>query len=156
MQSDKIIKLNSKTGTIIENKNDTLTLDKEQNKINLKFYNNNLNYKIIEGHYFKTKTRTKTVQKNIILINYKNIDENYKEYNIKLTQENDRLKVSGNFNSKDEVYIVLNKFLDKKIYELTNKETGIKYINNVGLSGKYSIYIKINNNLYKTNKYIIF
>ena len=156
IQSNKIIELDLQTGTILDGDKDKDVLDKENNKKELKLYYNNNNYKIEPGYSFRTKTITPTISKKIILINYKNIDKSYKKYNINIIQEKYRLKISGNFNEEDKVYIVLDKFLDKKVYELTNKKTGTKYINKEGLSGKYSVYIKINENLYKTNKYIVF
>ena len=156
IQSNKIIELDLQTGTILDGDKDKDVLDKENNKKELKLYYNNNNYKIEQGYSFRTKTITTTISKKIILINYKNIDKSYKKYNINIIQEKYRLKISGNFNEEDKVYIVLDKFLDKKVYELTNKKTGTKYINKEGLSGKYSVYIKINENLYKTNKYIVF
>ena len=156
IQSNKIIELDLQTGTILDGDKDKDVLDKENNNKELKLYYNNNNYKIEPGYSFRTKTITPTISKKIILINYKNIDKSYKKYNINIIQEKYRLKISGNFNEEDKVYIVLDKFLDKKVYELTNKKTGTKYINKEGLSGKYSVYIKINENLYKTNKYIVF
>ena len=44
-------------------------------------------------------------------------------------------------------------YIDKRIYDINSKYTTI---NKKGLAGKYSIYIKINNTIYKTNNYIKF
>ena len=91
------------------------------------------------------------------MINYKNPDDNYKKYDIKLKKETDRLVVSGKFKKEDKVYVILDKFMDKKIYDVDIKEnTTYKYINSTNLEGKYSIYLKINDKLYKTNKYVNF
>ena len=43
--------------------------------------------------------------------------------------------------------------MDKRIYDINNNYT---IINKVGLTGKYNIYLKINNQIYKTNEYITF
>ena len=61
-----------------------------------------------------------------------------------------RLK-TGKFKKDDEVYLILDKFLDKRIYDIKSNTT---IINQYGLEGKYSIYLKINNTIYKTNTYI--
>ena len=110
-------------------------------------------YKITKGTKFINKTKTKLSQKNILLLNYKKIDNNYKKHKIKLTKEVDRLVLKGNFNKNEKAYLILDKFLDKKIYDL---KTGANYINQNGLNGEYSIYIKINNKIYKTNNYVTF
>ena len=45
------------------------------------------------------------------------------------------------------------------IFNEEEKENGIKvykYINDVGLKGKYYLYMKINNTIYDLNQYVIF
>ena len=42
-------------------------------------------------------------------------------------------------------------YVYKRIYDIKDE---ITIINQSGLSGKYSIYLKINNKIYKTNTYI--
>lgn len=95
-----------------------------------------------------------------------------KKYNIKLLEEADRLSVSGSFKKSDKVKIILDNFMDTKSYNVkvsskpytalcvdlknNNPISVTKYINKEGLSGKYYIYIKINNQVYKTHKFIIF
>ena len=65
--------------------------------------------------------------------------------------------ITGEFNKDDYVYIILDKFLDKRIYKLdTSNKISYKYIHNNSLKGKYSIYIKINDKIYKINNYINF
>ena len=165
--SNNLLEVDMQTGTIIKeiklnNEYNSISILEEENiveenKINLNFYNNESNYKIEQGYYFNTNNKTKTANKKIVLINYKNIDKEYEKHNIKLKKEKERLSVSGNFNKEDKVYIILDKFLNKKIYQLNaNDNTSIKNIYKEGLNGKYSIYIKINNNLYKTNQYVEF
>lgn len=129
----------------------------EENKTSLNFYNNNEHYKLEKGISFNLEQETNTSPENIFLINYKKTDKNYNKYNIKLKKETDRLVLSGEFNKNDKVYIILDKFMDKKVYDVKIEATKTyKYINNENLKGKYSIYIKINNKLYKTNRYVTF
>lgn len=108
------------------------------------------NYILTQGIAFKINKTTKESDKNIYLINYKKINENYKKYNIKIIKEANQLKITGDFNN-EEVYLILDKFLDKKIYDIDYNTT---IVNTKDLKGKYSIYLKINNTIYRTNKYI--
>lgn len=110
-------------------------------------------YKITKGVKFSNTIETKESKKNIFLLNYKKTDKNYKNYNIEVTKESERLVVKGDFTKQDKAYIILDKFLDKKVYDLKD---GYNYINQTGLSGDYSIYIKINDDTYKTNNYVTF
>ena len=100
-----------------------------------------------------TGSESKQSNKSIFLIGYKKPDKTYSSYNIKINKTKDNLQIIGDFNENDEVYLILDKFLDKRIYDVNSKYTTI---NKKGLSGKYSIYIKINNTIYKTNNYIKF
>ena len=71
------------------------------------------------------------------------------EIKLDIKQEFDRIVV--NKESKDEVILILDKLTDRRSYKINSK---IFYINNTELSGKYSIYVKLDNKLYKTNYYI--
>ena len=114
-----------------------------------KLYTKN-NYVLKESIELNYIEQTKETNKNIFIINYKKIDNEYKKYNIKMTKEKDLFKITGNFKNK-EVYLILDKFLDKKTYKITNDNF---IINTKYLNGKYSIYIKIDETIYKTNTYI--
>lgn len=123
-----------------------------------------------------TLGQTKKKLKYGFILNSSKIDENYKKHDIKLTKEEDRLVLNGTFKKSDKVEILLyNKMkintykvpISKRAYTalcvdiLTKEEkkNGInitKYINSTGLKGKYSLYIKINNKTYNTEKYILF
>jgi len=139
-----------------QNNLDNINIEEENTLIDT-FYINDNQYKIIRGISFDNHNKTKTSTKNIMLINYKKTDTEYDKYNIEIKQETDRLTISGEFNQTDKIYIILEKFLDKKVYEVKVDESiTYKYINREDLEGKYSIYIKINDNLYKTNKYVNF
>ena len=135
----------------------TFSSNKNERENNIEFYTKNKNYKLSYGTSFAKKSETETSKESLLLINYKNPDDNYKKYDIKLKKETDRLVVSGKFKKEDKVYVILDKFMDKKIYDVDIKEnTTYKYINSANLEGKYSIYLKINDKLYKTNKYVNF
>lgn len=108
------------------------------------------NYIPTKGIIFKNKEITKKTNKNIYLIGYKKIDNKYKEKNIKIEKENDFIRITGDFQNK-EVYLILDKFLDKRIYKITKNNTIIK---TKSLKGKYSIYLKLDDCIYKTDKYI--
>ena len=104
----------------------------------------------------------------------KKIDKEYKKHNIKITNEEDRIEVKGRFKRGTEVKVLLYQNGKIKEYEVpiskkpytamcvdifTEEENknGIvvtKYINKENLSGKYSLYLQINDTIYKTEKYI--
>ena len=117
---------------------------------------------------------TKVSKKDNKFIKTVEIDDDYNKRNITLTNEEDRLVISGKFKKGENVSFILRKgftnnyydqIISKKPYtalcvdifteEETNEGINItRYINKEGLSGKYSIYIKINDKIYKTNDYI--
>lgn len=117
---------------------------------------------------------TKVSKKDNKFIKTVEIDDDYNNRNITLTNEEDRLVISGKFKKGENVSFILRKgftnnyydqIISKKPYtalcvdifteEETNEGINItRYINKEGLSGKYSIYIKINDKIYKTNDYI--
>ena len=108
------------------------------------------------------------------MTNTKEIDKEYKNHDITITNEEDRLEVKGRFKRGTEVKVLLYKNGEVKEYEVpiskkpytamcvdifTEEENknGIvvtKYINKDGLEGKYSLYLQINDTIYKTGKYI--
>ena len=69
-----------------------------------------------------------------------------KDINIKM----DVNRISIYNNTGKEVYLILDKLFDKRIYEV--KDT--KYVNLNGLKGKYTIYYRIDGKVYKTDYYI--
>ena len=104
------------------------------------------------------------------------IDDEYKSHEITIEKEIDRLVFSGRFKKEQKVNIILYRNLAANYYEvdiskkpytalcvdiLTDEETenGImvtKYINDVGLDGKYSIYVEIDGVIYNTNMVVDF
>lgn len=117
---------------------------------------------------------TRVSKKDNKFIKTVEIDDNYNKRNITLTNEEDRLVISGKFKKEENVSFILRKgftnnyydqIISKKPYtalcvdifteEETNEGINItRYINKETLMGKYSIYIKINDKIYKTNNYI--
>lgn len=136
-------KVDRQTGEISKSKNNKGKINNELNDINN-------NFKLKDMVIFNNYENTKFIDKNISLFNPKNIDKEYKKYNIKINRVNNRLVIEGNFKDK-EVYLILESSFDKKIVKLADN---INYIYSSELDDKYNIYIKIDNKLYKTNYYI--
>lgn len=113
--------------------------------INHNFYNNTSNYKLIKGCRFGTLNETDMYKENISLLGY----ESNMPDDILIDMDVNRIRVINNSSSK-EIYFILDKFLDKRIYLVED----IKYINLTGLKGKYTVYLKISDDIYKTNYYI--
>ena len=110
------------------------------------------------------------------ILNSKDFKDIEKEHDISITKEVDRLVFTGKFKRSTDVNVILYKNGTKNIYNVpiskkpytalcvdifTEEETkeGIsvtKYINEEGLSGKYSIYIEVDGNIYNTNRYVEF
>lgn len=156
LKDNDIILANDTQETTINLKNKKETVSEKSTpiitkNISIDYYKDNTNYKLINGVTFQNNSITPLSKKEILLVNYKKIDARYKSYNINIKKTKETIILTGNFKDSDESYIILDKFLDKRVYEVKSKTT---IINQYGLSGKYSIYIKINNNIYKTNIYI--
>ncbi len=110
------------------------------------------------------------------VLNSKDFKDIEEEHNISITKEVDRLVFTGQFKRGTDVNIILYKNGTKNIYNVpiskrpytalcvdifTEEETkeGIsvtKYINEEGLSGKYSIYVEVDGTIYNTNRYVEF
>ena len=110
-------------------------------------------YKIVKGIKFSNYQKTKESGKNILLIGYKKIDTNYLNYEITFKKSEDYLQITGKFTDNDQVYVILDRFLDKRVYDMNQDHL---IIHHGDLKGKYSIYVKINDMIYKTNYYVIF
>lgn len=93
-----------------------------------------------------------TDSKSISLLSYKKPDKLYNDLGIKFYHESNRLVITSS-KEIDNGYIILDKIFDKHTYKLNSNYT---VINGTSLNGKYSIYIKINNKIYKTDYYVIF
>ena len=108
------------------------------------FYDGISEYKIVKGVRYGKLTTTNKYDKDISIIKYDKYDG--KDINIKM----DVNRVSIYNNTGKEVYLILDKLFDKRIYEV--KDT--KYVNLNGLKGKYTIYYRIDGKVYKTDYYI--
>lgn len=93
-----------------------------------------------------------------------------------ISQEIDRLVVSGRFKRGEDVDIILYQNMKKYVYHISvskkpytalcldiftedETENGIvvnKYINALGLDGKYSIYLQVDDTIYDTGEYVEF
>lgn len=149
------IEIDKQTGLILN------TINSKENYPEV-FYNNqtllplyitNTNYKLTQGIKYTLTKETEQSTKNIFLVGYIEPDATYNKYNIEIIKTTDKLQVTANFTDNDEVYLILDKFLDKRVYDINSNHT---IINKQSLSGKYSIYLSINNTIYKTNNYIKF
>ena len=108
------------------------------------FYDDISEYKIVKGVRYGKLTTTNRYDKDISIIKYDKYDG--KDINIKM----DVNRISIYNNTGKEVYLILDKLFDKRIYEV--KDT--KYVNLNGLKGKYTIYYRIDGKVYKTDYYI--
>ncbi len=113
--------------------------------VNFKYtFDDNIpNYKVVISKRFGTLKKTENSNTKISLLSYKkgNLDK------IKIIKSNDRIVIQNMTGEK--VYIILEKFFDKRIYEVDD----IKYINILDLHGKYTIYYKMGKQIYKTDYY---
>lgn len=108
------------------------------------FYDDISEYKIVKEVRYGKLTTTNRYDKDISIIRYDKYDG--KDINIKM----DVNRISIYNNTGKEVYLILDKLFDKRIYEV--KDT--KYVNLNGLKGKYTIYYRIDGKVYKTDYYI--
>ena len=99
---------------------------------------------------------------NHILIGAKDGKDILDKYKITLYKDVFGLKVKGTFKESDDVQIILDNVLDKKTYSLqiakdSNKKVkASRYISEDGINGKYYIYLKINDTIYKLHKFVNF
>ena len=117
-----------------------------ENKIHIRYGNY---YKKAVQNRFGQSKETNTDDLDINLLFYKKVDKNYDDYQIEFNYEFDRIVVSK---KKDkEIYIILDKFGERKVYNMNSNKY---YINTVNLSGRYDIYVKIDDKVYKTDYYV--
>lgn len=142
VKSDKYLVMDLQTGNIIDELDEIDGGDTVNNIFDL--YNGAINYTIYEPNRYGRLNETDMVTKDISLLKY----SKYKENDIDIKIDMNRITVNNN--GDDEVFIILDKILDKRIYEVVDT----KYINLEGLKGKYTIYYKINKKVFKTDYYV--
>ena len=98
---------------------------------------------------FGLNKKTAVYNGNFNLLFDKKVDNSYKECNFKFKKEFDRIIV--NKSCKEDVYLILDKFMDKKAYKIDADEF---YINSRGLHGEYVIYMKIKDKIYNSGYYV--
>ena len=106
-------------------------------------------YSLFKQSRFGVNKKTDTYKMNANLFINKKQDDKYKACNVKCVQEFDRIVV--NKSCDDDVYLILDKFMDKRIYKI---DKNIYYINSRGLRGDYIIYFKIDKDVYNSGYYI--
>lgn len=151
--SNEVI-LYGKNKTLYYNYDNLDLKDKQDSKNEIK---NNIH--IENGNYFRMfkqnrfgeNKETETDKSNINLLFYKKLNDSNNIYKIKLKKEFDRMVVSKQ--GDESIYVILDKFADRRVYKVDSQEF---YINDVSLKGKYSIYVKVDDTIYKTNYYVKF
>ena len=135
-------------------------------KLNL--YPDTNNYTLTPGKRIGTLGETKTLQLKVSGLRF-NKNELSPDYKIKLTQESDRLILTGHFEEGQKVKFILNKLGDQRVYDVritttpysamcidlfnpdatdSDRLTITKYINAEGLLGTYELYLEINGVVY--------
>ncbi len=163
--------------TLVEIKNNKViyelqlpTNDYRAEKLSL--YANN-SYYLSEASIIGNMGETET-DKSVRVIFNKNIDDTYKSKNISIKKESDRLVFTGTFDKDDDVKLILAGVFSNKTYNVriskkpytamcvdvfnedqkSEKITVNKYINDIGMKGKYYIFVKINGTVYDPNLYV--
>jgi len=112
-----------------------------------KHFIGDVNYKNIEGIRFYNKTTSKISDDNLWLLSYDKISDD----EIDIKKEFNRIVISSDRINDCNTYLILDKLFDRKIYKLCDN---YNYIYTYDFSGKYSIYFKIDDKIYKTNKFL--
>ena len=143
----------------------------------MSLYPENESFKLSKAERVGSLGETEVTNSKLgFVLNSKDFKDIEEEHNISITKEVDRLVFTGKFKRGTDVNVILYKNATKNIYNVsiskkpytalcvdifTEEETkeGIsvtKYINEDGLSGKYSIYVEVDGIIYNTNRYVEF
>ncbi len=143
----------------------------------MSLYPENESFKLSKAERVGSLGETEVTNSKLgFVLNSKDFKDIEEEHNISITKEVDRLVFTGKFKRGTDVNVILYKNGTKNIYNVpiskkpytalcvdifTEEETkeGIsvtKYINEDGLSGKYSIYVEVDGTIYNTNRYVEF
>ena len=159
IEEDKhIIKLSGSDNLIVNTETlevsySDFQMNNDEKVVSSALYYNDNEFKITEGVKFSSLKKTSMSKEKFWLVGYQKPDKKYNTYHIHFLKEDDYFKVDGQFDKEDKVYIILDQFMDKRVYEIKDNQL---IIQKNGLNGKYSIYMKINDLLYKTNHYVTF
>ena len=143
----------------------------------MSLYSENESFKLSKAERVGSLGETEVTNSELgFILNSKDFKDIEEEHNISITKEVDRLVFTGKFKRGTDVNVILYKNGTKNNYNVsiskrpytalcvdifTEEETkeGIsvtKYINEDGLSGKYSIYVEVDGTIYNTNRYVEF
>ena len=143
----------------------------------MSLYPENESFKLSKAERVGSLGETEVTNSKLgFVLNSKDFKDIEEEHNISITKEVDRLVFTGKFKRGTDVNVILYKNGIKNVYNVsiskkpytalcvdifTEEETkeGIsvtKYINEDGLSGKYSIYVEVDGTIYNTNSYVEF
>ena len=143
----------------------------------MSLYPENESFKLSKAERVGSLGETEVTSSELgFILNSKDFKDIEEEHNISITKEVDRLVFTGKFKRGTDVNVILYKNGIKNVYNVsiskkpytalcvdifTEEETkeGIsvtKYINEDGLSGKYSIYVEVDGTIYNTNRYVEF
>ena len=143
----------------------------------MSLYPENESFKLSKAERVGSLGETEVTSSELgFILNSKDFKDIEEEHNISITKEVDRLVFTGKFKRGTDVNVILYKNGTKNNYNVsiskrpytalcvdifTEEETkeGIsvtKYINEDGLSGKYSIYVEVDGTIYNTNRYVEF
>ena len=143
--SDKVI-LYSEEGNISVDKDGNI--DIYDGMYDKKYYNGDVNYLENLGIRFYENIETEMSNLNVWLLNYDKLDKD-----INIDKEFNRLVISFSDIDSSDVYVIFDKLMDKRVYKLNDN---VNYIYTYNFDGKYSVYFKIGDKIYKTDKYLKF
>lgn len=134
---------------VLSSLNNEFSIDYVGNIDSKEYFEGDINYKLGNAVRFYKEKETEVSKENILLLSYeKDFDKD-----IKIEKEFNRIIINYDEVDNCNTYLILDKFMDKRIYNLCDK---VNYIYTKNLSGKYSIYFKIDDKIYKTGKYLNF
>ena len=134
---------------VLSSLDNEFSIDYVGNMDNKEYFEGDINYKLGNGIRFYKEKETEVSKENILLLSY----EKKFDKDIKIEREFNRIIINYDEVDNCNTYLILDKFMDKRIYNLCDK---VNYIYTKNLSGKYSIYFKIDDKIYKTGKYFNF
>lgn len=108
------------------------------------FYDNSDEYRAFPGVRYGSLKETEMYNRDISILKY----DKYTGNDIDVKMDSNRISVSNGTGNK--IYLILDKLFDKRIYRIND----VGYINLNGLNGKYTIYYKINDKVYKTDYFV--